>query len=246
MDCKEYADASLSFEKAKAYKHLVVAYAKQGNYGKALELADEKGFYELGAKLALHIQDLRQAAYFYSFFEPAHAAKLYRDLSCYYEAGYCYLTLYDALNAIDMFRRCHDKVQRTRGLKEVSDYGLVQFFTKNYATAFRIFIALDDFYSALECAIKMKEEQLISSCRILIGYEEASKQNYHFAAQCLEPYAPSKALCFYAKAGDYDNQVRLLLKAGDYKKAIQVCLLHNNLNKAYEIASIHDPELLTS
>lgn len=244
MDSKEYTDASLAFEKAKAYKHLVIAYAKQGCYSKALELADEKGFHKLGAKIALHIHDLRQAAYFYSFFDPNHAAKLYRDQACYYEAGYCYLTLYDALNAIDMFRRCRDKVKRLRGLKEVSDYGLVLYFTKDYATAFRIFIALDDYYSALECAQKLNEPPLIQSCKLLIAYEEASKQHYHFAAQCLEPYAPQKALCFYAKAGQYDDQIRLLLAVEDYEKAIQVCLLHNNLNKAYEIASVHNPELL--
>ena len=246
MNAKEYAQASSCFKQAKAYKHLVVSYAKQGFYGKALDLADEKGFYELGAKIASHIQDFRQAAYFYSFFEPSHAAKLYRDLSCYYEAGYCYLVQYDALNAIDMFRRCRDKVKRTQGLKEVSDYALVLYLTKDYATAFRIFIALDDFYSALECAKKLKENELVRSCKLLIGYQEASNQHYHFAAQCLESLAPDKALCFYAKAGDYEAQVRLLLETGDYEKAIQVCMLHQNLNKAYEIASIYNPQLLTS
>ncbi|MBQ1274753.1 MAG: hypothetical protein U0L26_14160 [Cellulosilyticum sp.] len=246
MDCKEYADASSCFEKTKAYKHLVIAYAKQGSYGKALELADEKGLYELGAKIALHIQDLRQAAYFYSFFEPSRAAKLYRDLACYYEAGYCYLTLYDALSAIDMFRRCRNKAQRLRGFKEVSDYALVLYFTKDYSSAFRIFIALDDFYSALECAIKLKENELISSCKLLIGYDEANKHHYHFAAQCLESFTPQRALCFYAKAGDYEAQINLLLQLGEYEKAIQVCILHNNLNKAYEIASIYNPELLSS
>ncbi|MBE6022363.1 MAG: hypothetical protein E7231_03900 [Cellulosilyticum sp.] len=246
MDCKEYTDASICFEKAKAYKHLIIAYAKQGCYSKALDLADEKGFYELGAKIASNIQDFRQSAYFYSFFKPSHAAKLYRDLGCYYEAGYCYLTLYDALNAIDMFRRCTHKAKRTRGLKEVSDYALVLYFKKDYWTAFRIFIALDDFYSALECAYKLKETQLIDSCKFLIGYEEAVKQHYQFAAECLEPLAPEKALCFYAKAGDYESQVRLLLETGNYQRAIQVCFLHNNLNKAYEIASIYNPELLSS
>lgn len=246
MSCKEYSEASCCFEKTKAYKHLVVSYAKQGCYSKALELADEKGLYELGAKIASHIQDFRQAAYFYSFFEPFHAAKLYRDLACYYEAGYCYLTQYDALNAIDMFRRCRDKAKRIRGLKEVSDYALVLYFSKDYNTAFRIFIALDDFYSALECANKLKENELINSCKLLIGYEEASKQHFHFAAQCLESFAPDKALCFYAKAGDYEAQIRLLLEKGEYEKAIQVCMLHQNLNRAYEIASIYNPELLTS
>lgn len=246
MNLKEYKDASLAFEKVKAYKHLLIAYAKQGCYSKALDIADEKHFYELGAKIALHIQDLRQAAYFYSFFNPNHAAKLYRDLSCYYEAGYCYLTLYDALNAIDMFRRCKDKAKRTRGLKEVSEYAMVLYYSKDYPLAFRIFMTLDDFYSALECAQKMKEDTLISACKILIAYQEANKNHYQFAAQCLEHYAPHKALCFYAKAGDYDAQIRLLLELEEYEKAIQVCLIHSKLNEAYEIASIYNPELLSS
>ena len=246
MNGKEYAEASSCFEKTSAYKHLVVSYAKQGCYSKALDLADEKGFYELGANIASHIQDFRQAAYFYSFFDANHAAKLYRDLACYYEAGYCYLIQYDALNAIDMFNRCRDKIKRTRGLKEVSDYALVLYLSKDYATAFRIFIALDDYYSALECANKLQEEDLIRSCKLLIGYQEASKQHYHFAAQCLEELAPEKALCFYAKAGDYEAQVKILLEIGDYEKAIQVCILHQNLNRAYEIASVYNPELLTS
>lgn len=246
MDAKEYADASLSFEKTKAYKHLIIAYEKQGLYSKALSLADEKQYYELGAKICLHINDLKQAAYFYSFFDAIHAAKLYRDLYCYYEAGYCYLTTFDALNAIDMFRRCTDKAQRIHGLKEVSDYALVLYFTKSYESAFRIFLALDDYYSALECAERMKEDKLIASCRLLIGYEEAEKCHYHFAAQCVEPFAPKKALSYYAKAGDYKEQIRLLLESNAYEKAIQVCLIHNDLNEAYQIASCYNPELLSS
>ena len=246
LDCKEYVDASLCFEKAKAYKHLVIAYAKSGSYSKALDLADEKGFYELGAKIAIHIEDYRQAAYFYSFFDPSHAAKLYRDLGCYYEAGYCYLVLSEVLNAIDMFNRCKDKVHRTQGLKQASEYALVLFLSKDYLGAFRLFIALNDFYSALECAKKLKEPKLIQSCKRLIGYDEASKHHYHFAAQCLEEFSPKEALCFYAKSGDYDSQIRLFLEAGEYEKAIQVCYIHHNLNKAYEIASIYNPELLSS
>ncbi len=246
MDAKEYMEASLCFEKTKAYKHLIIAYEKQGLYTKALSLAHEKHYYELGAKICLHINDLKQAADFYSYFDPVHAAKLYRDLYCYYEAGYCYLSIFDALNAIDMFRRCTDKAQKTRGLKEVSDYALVLYFTKSYAHAFRIFLALDDYYSALECAQKMKEDKLIASCRLLIGYEEAEKCHYHFAAQCIEPFAPKKALSYYAKAGNYKEQVRLLLINNDYEKAIQVCLLHNDLNEAYHIASSYNPALLSS
>ena len=246
MDAKEYADASSAFEKTKAYKHLIIAYEKQGLYSKALSLADEKHYYELGAKICLHIHDFKQAAYFYSYFDPVYAAKLYRDLNCYYEAGYCYLSALDPLNAIDMFRRCLDKAKKNHGLREVSDYALVLYFTKSYESAFRIFLALDDYYSALECAMRMKEDKLVASCRLLIGYEEAEKCHYHFAAQCVEPFAPYQAQSYYAKAGDYKSQVRLLLNSAHYEKAIQVCLFHNDLNKAYQIASCHNPELLSS
>lgn len=246
MDAKEYADASACFEKTKAYKHLIVAYERQGLYSKALSVADKRHYYELGAKICLRANDLKQAAYFYSYFDPSHAAKLYRNLYCFYEAGFCYLTLYDALGAIDMFRRCTDKQEREHGLRQVSDYALVLYFNKSYATAFRIFLALDDYYSALECAQKMKEDKLVVSCRLLIGNREADDQHYHFAAQCVEPYAPQKAICYYAKAGDYKSQVRLLLECEDYEKAVHVCMLHNDLNKAYQIASTNAPELLTS
>lgn len=246
MDSKEYADASSCFEKTKAYKHLIIAYEKQGLYSKALALADEKGYYELGAKISIRINDLKQAAYFYSYFNPSHAAKLYRDLYCYFEAGYCYLTLCDALGAIDMFRRCTDKTQKAEGLKQVSDYALVLYFTKSYSSAFRIFLALDDYYSALECATCMKEDQLIASCRCLIASEEASQNHYHFAAKCIEPFDKKTAMSYYAKAGDYKAQVRLLLEHHDYEKAIHVCLLHQDLNKAYQIASCYNPELLSS
>lgn len=246
MDVKEYADAALCFEKTKAYKHLIIAYEKQGLYSQALALADEKNYYELGAKICLHINDLKQAAYFYSYFDSAHAAKLYRNLYCFYEAGYCYLTIYDALGAIDMFRRCTDKTQRLQGLKEVSDYALVLYFEKSYETAFRIFLALDDYYSALECAIRMNEDRLIASCRLLIAREEANKSHYHFAAQCVEPFDSKRAMIYYAKSGDYQSQVRLLLENQEYEKAIKVCMLHNDLNEAYQIASNNNPELLSS
>lgn len=246
LECKEYADASSCFEKAKAYKHLIITSAKLGNYSKALDLADEKGYYELGAKIAIQIQDYRQAAYFYSFFDPKHAAKLYRDLSCYYEAGYCYLTLNDVLSAIDMFNRCKDRSHRIKGRKQALEYAQVLYLSKDYLESFRLFMALDDFYSALECAKRLEEPELIQSCKRLIGYDEASKQNYYFAAQCLEDYSPKEALCFYAKSGDYESEIRLFLENGEYEKALQVCYLHQNLNKAYEIASIYNPELLSS
>lgn len=246
MEAKNYAKAVICFENCKAYKHLTLAYAKLGRFDIALDLADTYGFYKLGASLAKHIGDQNQVAYFHTFFNPKRAARLYRDLKCYYNAGYCYLLIHDALNAIDMFIRCPDKPKRIQGLKEVTDYARVLYLKKDYTSAFRLFIALDDFYSALECAYQLKEESLITSCKLLIGHIAASKQDYHLAAQCLEDISPRQASFFYAKAGSKEHQIDLLLRHQEYQNAIKICCYHNDLNKAYEIASRYDPKLLSS
>lgn len=246
MDCHEYYSACEAFEKSKAYKHLIIACAKQGYYEKAIKLADEKKYYKLGSKVALHYNDLKQAAYFYSYFDPSHAAKLYRDLRYYYEAGFAFLAANDPLDAIDMFRRCNKQWQKEKGFQQVSEYALVLYLQKSYETAFKLFMALDDYYSALECARALDEDKLIEGCYLLIGHAEAEKKDFIFAAKCVEPYNTTLAAYYYALGGSYNEQVRILLEEGDYNKAHKVCLLHNNLNQAYEIASIYNPDLLTS
>lgn len=246
MDCHEYTDACEAFEKAKAYKHLIIAYAKSGYYQKALSLAYEKKYYKLGAKIASHHNDLKTAAFFYSYFDLLHAAKLYRDLHCYYEAGFAFLGAYDPLDAIDMFRRCQKKWQQDKGFKEVSEFALVLYLKKSYEAAFKLFMALDDYYSALECARALDSDKLIEGCYLLIGFAEAEKENFLFAAKCVEAFNSDLASYYYALGGNYHDQIRLLLDKGAYEKALKVCLLHHNLNKAYEIASIYDPNLLQS
>lgn len=246
MDCHEYNDACDAFEKSKAYKHLVIAYAKTGYYQKAIALANDKKYYKLGAKIALHYNDLKMAAYFYSFFDLGHAAKLYRDLHCYYEAGFAFLGAYDPLDAIDMFRRCRKKWQQENGYKQVSEFALVLYLSKDYEAAFKIFMTLDDYYSALECARALKSEKLVEGCSLLIGFSEAEKENFIFAAKCVEAFNSDLAAYYYALGGAYNEQIRLLINNGAYEKALKVCLLHHNLNKAYEIASAYDPSLLSS
>ena len=246
MDCHEYNEACDAFERSKAYKHLIIAYAKNGYYQKALSLAHQKKYYKLGAKIALHHHDLKSAAYFYSFFDLMHAAKLYKDLKCYYEAGFAFLGCHDPLDAIDMFRRCNKKWQKEEGFKQVSEFALVLYLKKNYEASFKLFMALDDYYSALECARALGEDKLIRSCYLLIGLNEAENKHFIFAAKCVEPYDKCLASYYYALGGKYQEQVRLLLAAGAYERALKVCLLHHNLNKAYEIASTYDPELLST
>lgn len=244
MDCKEYQDACYAFEKSRAYKHLVIAYAKVGYFQKALALAQQKKYYRLGAKIALHCHDLDQAAYFYTYFDQARAGKIYRELGQYYKAGYAFLSCDDPLDAIDMFRQCPKPWQKDAGYAQVKEYALVLYFKKSYEMAFKLFIALDDYYAALECAKVLDEPQLIEDCTLLIGLSEAEKGEFLFAAQCIEPYEPWRATYFYALGGHYKDQIRLLLQQKKYQEALKVCLLHQNLNTAYQIASTYDPELL--
>lgn len=246
LDSKDYAEAATCFEKAKAYKHLIIAYQKQGLYGRAITLADQKKYYERGAAICLHIHNYQKAAYFYSYFNPLEAAKLYKQEHLYYEAGYAYLQAYNGIKAIDCFKCCKDKLQRTKGLKEVAEFALVLYFTKQYEEAFELFIKLNDYYAALECAKKLKSEILIHSTSLLIGMDEAEKKHYTFAAQCVEPYDVNLAIYYYSLDRAYEDMIRLLLSLGDYEKALHICLLEDDLNRAYEIASTYNPALLSS
>lgn len=246
LDSKEYTEASTCFEKAKAYKHLIITYQKLGLYNKAIALADQKKYYERGAAICLHIHDYQRAAYFYSYFNPLEAAKLYKQEGLYYEAGYAYLQAYNGVKAIECFKCCKSMLHKKQGLKEVSEFALVLYFTKQYEEAFELFIKLNDYYAALECAKKLKANALIHSTSLLIGMEEAEKKHYAFAAQCVEPYDSQLAFYYYSLDHAYEEMIRLLLAHGDYEKALHICLLENDLNRAYEIASTYNPTLLSS
>ena len=246
LDAKEYADAATCFEKAKAYKHLIITYQKLGYHHKAIDLAEQKHYYERGAAISLHIHDYLKAAYFYSFFNPLEAAKLYKQELHFFEAGYAYLYAYNGLKAIDCFKQCKNPLQKEKGLKETAEFALVLYFTKQYEEAFELFIKLDDYYAALECAKKLKAKDLIKSTSLLIGMTEASKKHYTFAAKCVEPFDTELAMYYYSLDHAYKETVRLLLQSHQYEKALHICLLENDLNLAYEIASTYEPTLLSS
>ena len=246
LDSKEYVEAAFCFEKAHAHKHHIIALQKQGLYTQAVTLADDTRHYKLGAKLALHQKEELDAAYFLAYYNPSEAAKLYKKHLQHYEAGYCYLEAYDMQHAIKCFNACKNQTERTKGLKQVTEFALTLYFTKHYEEAFNLFIALDDYYSALECARRMKEEPLIASTCLLIGMEEAQKNHYYFAAKCVEPYDKALAKSYYSLAKAPKETVRLMLEDEDYDKALHLCLQTHDLNRAYEIASTYSPELLSS
>ena len=246
LDLKEYKEAAHCFEKCNAHKHLMVTYQKQGLYSKAIEIAEHKHYYKSGAKMCMHIHNIKKAAFFYAYFSPSYAAKLYRNEGFFYEAAFCYLKAYEPLSAIDCYKAIKDSKKQQEVFKVISEFALVLYFTKQYEDAFKLFIAMDDYYSALVCAETMKEPQLVASTRLLIACKEANQGRFDFAAQCIEAYLPHKACFYYACSGNTKNLIRLLIETEDYDKAINVCLSDNNLNLAYEIASKYPTSRLSS
>lgn len=244
IDAKKYKEAIPCFQKAKAYKHLIIVYQKQGLYSKALEVADTHGYYDLGAKLCLQIENNKKAASFYSHQKPLKAAKLYEKDGYYFEAGLNYLKAYDSLKAFDCFNQCPNPRDKQKGFNYLNEYGLVLYFTKQYEEAFKIFLALDDYYSALDCAKKLKEPILIDSVTMLLAASEAENAHYLLAGKCAEEVAPERALVYYAQGKSYYDMIRLLISRKEYEKAVNVCLMQDQLEMAYEIAHTYHPELM--
>lgn len=224
----------------------MVTYQKQGLYSKAIEIAENKHYYKSGAKMCMHIHNIKKAASFYAHISPSYAAKLYRNEGFFYEAGFCYLQAYEPLNAIDCFKAVKNPDKQLKGLKAVAEFALVLYFTQQHEDAFKVFLGMDDYYSALVCAETMGEPQLVASTRLLIACEEAKSGHFDFAAQCIETYLPAKACFYYACGGNKENLIRLLVETEDYDKAINVCLTDNNLNLAHEIASKYPTTRLSS
>ena len=245
LDLKDYEKATRCFKKAKAYKHLIICYQKLGYYNKAITLSEEKKYYERGAAICMHINNRLKAAYFYSFFNPAIAAKIYRQENHFYEAGYAYLSNYKGVKAIECFKKCNTQ-QKNQGLKQVFEFTSVLYLTKQYSEAFILFIHLDNFYCALECAKKMNCPKLIDSTSILVAKVEAELKHYDFAAKCVENIDCELAVYYYCLSHNYKKAISILLNNGSYEKAINMCLVENDLNFAYEIASTYNPDLLSS
>lgn len=242
-DLKDYTAAISCFEKCHASWPLMKSYEKQGLYSKALEVAEAHGYYEEGAKMCLHNQNNKKAAYFYTFKKPYQAAKLYEKDGFYFEAGKTYLSAKKPFKALHCFKSCNN-CQKEQGLTLLNDYGLVLFFKKQYEEAFKLFLGLDDYYSALECAKKMKEGELVDTMTFLVAAYEAEQGHFAIAAQYVEYLSPQKALFYYARGHSYYDMIRLLVGEAEYDKAINLCILHEQPDLAFQIAATYDPTLL--
>ena len=244
MDVKAYKAATRCFIKSHAYKHLIIVYQKQGLYSKALEVAENHKYYDLGAKLCLQIDNLKKAASFYAYEKPLKAAKLYEKENFYYEAGCCYLRAYEPIKALENFNTCQNPEDKLKGIKEIEEFAITLYFPNPYLDALKVFLALEDYYSALDCAQKLKEPILIDSITTLLAASEAENTNYLLAGKCAENVAPQRALVYYAKGHSYYDMIRLLVTQKEYDKAINVCLLYGQQELAYEIAQTYHTHLI--
>jgi hypothetical protein len=218
-------------------------YQKLGLYSKAIEIADQKKYYKLGALICEKINNMKKAAYFYSYFKPLYAARLYKKENFFYEAGECYLKAYQLSSALECFKTCEIPSKKNEGLKQLEEFAIVLYFTKCYEDAFKLFIKLSDYYSALECAKKLKSDSLIQQTCLLISSLEAENKNYIVAAKFTEPYDKNKALTYYYLGQAKEDAIRVLLEQKNYEKAFNLCIYYNDLDSAYELANTYNISL---
>ncbi|OON95774.1 MAG: hypothetical protein ATN36_07555 [Epulopiscium sp. Nele67-Bin005] len=165
-----YEQAVICFENCNAPKQLFISYQKCGRISAALQLAEEKKYYEQGAKLSLKYQNYNKAAYFYSFCDPAQGAKYYLKINKLYEAGICYLSAGKYTNAINCFKQCPSPSQCREGLTYAEEMATILYFKHHYKQAFKIFTALQDFDSALICAYALNDDNLIEETHNFLGH----------------------------------------------------------------------------
>ncbi|MGL4344457.1 MAG: hypothetical protein ACRCTE_04600 [Cellulosilyticaceae bacterium] len=160
MGLEYYSNAAYCFKRCKAHKQLMYAYIALQQPSKAIELAEKHCFYEDGANLCTSIGHDLKAAQFYAYFNPLKAAKLYKKLGLFSQAGEAYLLAQQFSIGVDCFRRCIDTSERLHGLKQVEEIAITLYFKKQYTVATKLFVKLEDYESALICANHTKEPSL--------------------------------------------------------------------------------------
>lgn len=193
----QYLLAAQCFTSSKAYLLAIKCYEKQGLHSEAIQLAEMKKYYRTGAMLCENIHSEKKAAFFYSFFNLPLAIKLYKKNAHYYEAGLCYMKQYKFSKAIDCFNKCQEEHLKLLGLRQVEETAITLFLVKEYADACELFIKLHDYFSALRCAKKLRNPQIIKDLTLLVAYEEYQKKNFAAAAKYIAPYDNEKALLYH-------------------------------------------------
>ncbi|OON99785.1 MAG: hypothetical protein ATN35_10875 [Epulopiscium sp. Nele67-Bin004] len=168
MELQEYDLAIHSFLDSKQYDKIVHIYEEMGRVSNALEIAEQYKLYKLGAEICMKHENLVKAAYFYGFFDPLQAARLYKKSGRLYEAGLCYLNANKYATALTCFSKCENILQKNQGLCYLEEIAIVLYFKRQYEKAYEIFVGLNYFESALICAYALDHDLLIGETADLI------------------------------------------------------------------------------
>ncbi len=170
----EYELALTSFYNANSYKNIFLTYNQLGQVSDALEIAEKYGFYREGAQLCMEHSNYVKAAYFYSYVNPLKAAQLYKKTHKIYEAGLCYLKAEDYSKAYICFVSCVNHLHKKQGLLYLEEIAIVLYYQKRYQQAYKIFVELKYFESALLCAYALNHDILIDETTHLITTQFSS------------------------------------------------------------------------
>lgn len=236
---KAYLKAIYCFEQCHAYKLLMQCHEKLGQTSVALEIAHLHGLYKEGAALCMKHGHIKMAASFYSHFNLPKAIKLYKKCHCPYEAGLCLLETKQYLYALELFYTCKDPMDKLSGIRKVEEIAIVLYLKKKYYQSMKIFIALGDYYSVLECAKKLKDPILIDAATKLIATFEARDNNYLLAASYLDSLHKDEALVYHSLAYTDNDALKLCILRGAYFNALRICFHSNNLPLAKQVAKLY-------
>jgi tetratricopeptide (TPR) repeat protein len=239
MKNKSYQKAIYCLEKAHAFKQLMVCYEKLGATSCAIGLAEEHGYYKQGALICMKHHNKKKAAYFYSFTKPLYAAKLYKECDCYYEAGIAYMKTYQFLQAIECFYKATDPLQKLDGLRQIEEVAIVLYLSKQYEDSLKLFEALGDYYSVLECAKRCKNTELVRRLQELIATYEAHENNYLTAAHYIASLNMDRARLYYYLDQSSNDALKLAIDKGNYFSALKICFNTNNLPLAKQVAKLY-------
>lgn len=231
-----YTQALDCFQKCHAHRHAFLCYQKLGQVSLALEIADTHKLYRQGARLCVHTQNDYKAAYFYSYFDMPQAIKLYKKLGAHYELGHCYLVTYRFYAALQAFLNCKNPSQKLIGLQLIEEIAIVLYLNKYYQDAIKLFIGLNDSYSVLECAKKLKDTRLIEQTSRALAQQEFEEGNLLHAAYHIAPYNRILARLYYYLHQLNDQQLTHILDQQRYYEALSYCFHTNQFLLAKEIS----------
>ncbi|MEF9959077.1 MAG: hypothetical protein RR776_03770, partial [Niameybacter sp.] len=154
-------------------------------------------------------------------------------------AGICMLENHQYINALETFYKCQDPLDKLSGLRQVEEVAIVLYLKRAYHDSLRLFTALGDYYSALECAKRLHDEILIAQTCKLIADFEAYDNNYIEAALYIAACDNDRATLYRYLASTDNDALKLSLFKGAYFNALKICFHTNDLFLAKQVAKLY-------